>query len=280
MPSCPIIDSHLHLWDPSALRIPWLEDVPSLNRRFDLSDFDAAIEDLDVEALVFLECDVAPDARHAEAEIASKVDPRVRGVVASAALERGAAVEDELAPLTELSNLRGIRRLLQGEADPAFCLRPEFLEGVRTLGRFGLSFDICVKHTQLESVVSLAQQCPDVPMVLDHLGKPDVRTAALEPWATQIRALSRCPNVWLKMSGLATEADHANWTREQLRPYILNALEAFGCDRTMFGGDWPVATLAIGYRQWIETLDWAVGELSETDERQLYRDTAAAFYRL
>jgi L-fuconolactonase len=87
-------------------------------------------------------------------------------------------------------------------------------------------------------------------------------------------------HVWLKMSGVATEADHTTWTKEQLKPFINTALEAFGSKRTMFGGDWPVSTQAIGYSEWIATLLWALDNPSKNELQQIFRDTAKTFYRL
>ncbi|MEM8869391.1 MAG: amidohydrolase family protein [Pseudomonadota bacterium] len=283
MPNISVIDSHVHLWDPIRHSIPWITDLPALNRSFGLAEFDEARADVVVEGMVFLECDVATSDAMAEVDWVAglaKADGRLKAIVASVPLEKGDAVTAELSVLAEYGKVRGVRRILQGEADPSYCLRPEFLSGVRKLSDFDLSFDICVNHTQLPNVIPFAQQCPDVRMVLDHIGKPDIRGGGLEPWASHIRELARLPNVWLKMSGVATEADHQTWTRDQLKPYILAAIEAFGFERTMFGGDWPVATLAIGYGAWIDTLDWAIGSLSDCEQQMLYRDTAVSFYRL
>ena len=63
----------------------------------------------------------------------------------------------------------------------------------------------------------------------------------MDPWRAEIKTLSEFPNVWCKISGLVTEADHRHWTREQLKPYIDHVIECFGFDRVMYGGDWPVA---------------------------------------
>ena len=34
-----MIDTHQHLWNPSAIKYPLLEGIPALNRRFLLDDY-------------------------------------------------------------------------------------------------------------------------------------------------------------------------------------------------------------------------------------------------
>ena len=283
MPDFPIIDTHLHIWDTRARPYPWLADHPAIDRPFLLPDFDAATGPVTVERMVFVQGEAAPSHGFDEARwVASEAerDPRIAAMVAWAPLEKGAAVAEDLERLATFPILRGIRRLIQSEADLDFCLRPDFIEGVRTLGRFGLSFDICIDRRHMANAVAFAGRCPDVPMVLDHIGKPDIAGAEFQPWAEQIREMARLPHVVCKLSGVATEADHRTWTRDQLKPYIQTAAEAFGFDRLMFGGDWPVSTLAIGYPEWVETLEWALDRPDPGDCRKLFQGTARAFYRL
>jgi L-fuconolactonase len=206
-------------------------------------------------------------------------EPRIRGIVAHAPLELGEGARPYLDALAKLPLVKGVRRLAQGE-DVDFCIQPDFVRGVQLLTEYGFSFDHTIRHEQMEPTLRLAEQCPDVAFVLDHFGKPPVRAGELDPWRTHLRALASQPHVCCKLSGLATEADFESWTRDQLRPYIDVALDAFGAERVFYGGDWPVSTLAIGYRQWIDVLDWATQGLDDQSRRRLFADNAAAFYRL
>ncbi|TCD11874.1 amidohydrolase family protein [Oricola cellulosilytica] len=283
MPDFPIIDTHLHIWNTDALDYPWLEEAPKINRSFLLEDFDAATAGVDVEAMVFLQCEAHPSQAYDEAAwVASEArrDPRIRAMVPWAPVEKGKAVANELEGLGEFDILRGVRRIIQFEPDLEFCLRPDFIEGVHTVGQFGLTFDICIDYRQMANAILFARQCPDVAMVLDHIGKPNIKDGEIEPWASQMHELAKLPNVWCKLSGVATEADHESWTREDLNPFISTAVEAFGFERLMFGGDWPVSTQAIAYPQWIETIEWAIAGLSDSDARKLFRDNAKGFYRI
>lgn len=282
MTSFPFVDTHVHFWDPRRLNYSWLGSVPTLNRSFQPADLTAA-SPVQPEAIVFVEAGRDPTQNVDEVrwieELAAR-DPRVRGIVAHANLERGSTVLAELSALTKHPLVRGVRRLLQDESDPGFCLRPEFVEGTRQLARFGLSLDLCIRHHQLRSVTELVRRCPEVSFVLDHLGKPGIRDRQLDPWRGDLAELARLPNVRCKISGLVTEADLAAWCLADLRPYIRHAIDAFGFERVMFGGDWPVSTLATSYERWVETLAEAVSDATEAQRDALFRVNGTACYRL
>jgi len=148
------------------------------------------------------------------------------------------------------------------------------------LSKYGLSFDICINHTQMQDTAAFVEQCPDVTFILDHIGKPDIKNQLLEPWKSHIKRFSEFPNMWCKMSGLVTEADHEKWKKDDLKPYMDHVLECFGFGRTMYGGDWPVASQASEYPRWVQTLEWAIAGVPEADCRKLFRDNAMACYRL
>ena len=283
MPDFPIVDAHVHLYDPSVIPYGWMRGKPVLDRPRLMAQLDDERGTCEIEALVWIEVAVDPGQYLQEAAYVdglARADSRIRALVAHAPLDRGAAVKPDLEKLAAHDRVHGIRRLVQDEADEAFCLRPGFIEGVRLLAGFDLSFGIGVYHRQLASAVELVRRCPDVRFVLDHCGKPGIRDKLMEPWRTHITALATLPNVWCKISGLITEADHEGWTREQLRPYIDHSIERFGFDRVMFGSDWPVSEQTHRYGEWVDVVDWAVAEVSDNERRRLFRDNAIAFYRL
>ena len=279
----PIVDTHLHLWDTNYLRYPWLDGIPLLNRPYLLEDYRRATEPVQVEMMVFLQCECDSSQFMQEAQWVtnlSKEDPRIKGIVPWAPLEKGNAARADLERLAENKLVKGIRRIIQFEPDIDFCLRPDFVKGVQLLADYNLSFDLCISHVQMANSIKLVAQCPNVRFILDHIGKPDIKNQVFEPWKEELRALAGFPNVWCKMSGLVTEADHRHWTQEELKPYIDHVVDCFGFDRVMYGGDWPVAAQATPYPRWVETLEWAVHGCSDTELRQLFRDNAIGFYRL
>ncbi len=284
MPEIPIVDAHVHLWDPERQRIPWLDGDPLLERPFGLTDYWAQTAGLDIAAFVYVQVEVAPAYGLTEARMVAALaaeEPRLQAIVAYAPLEDGRRVRGYLDDLVGLSPLiRGVRRITQGEADPAFCLRPAFIEGVRQLADYDLSCDLCLYHTQLGPTVELVRQCPEVRFMLDHIAKPGIRISEIERWRAELSALADLPNVWCKISGVVTEADHASWSVEQIKPYITHALAVFGEDRVAFGSDWPVLLKAADYRRWVATLDTLTVGLSRTAQAKLWAENARRFYRI
>jgi len=145
---------------------------------------------------------------------------------------------------------------------------------------FRSSFDLCIYHRQLANVIRLVRQCPEVSFVLDHLGKPGIRARLLDPWRAELRELAALPNVVCKLSGVATEADHAAWTAADLRPYLDHALLCFGPGRLLFGGDWPVSTQATGYPRWVEVVDAALQGCTAEERQRIFARNAEAIYRI
>jgi L-fuconolactonase len=274
----------VHLWDPRRFRIPWLDGVPQINQTYALKEYAEHTQGVTIEAMVYLEVDVAPSYRLLEAQWVNALaneEPRLRAIVPSAPLEDGDCARSYLEALKALGpRVKGVRRLLQAEPDDAFALRPDFVRGVRALADYDFSFDICIFHRQLPAVIELVRRCPEVRFILDHLGKPDIKASLRDPWQAHIRALAALPNVVCKISGMVTEADHARWTVDDLRPYFETVYDAFGPDRVMFGGDWPVVLLASSYKRWVETVDALTQGLSEDDRRKLWAENAKRVYRL
>jgi len=283
MPNFPIIDTHLHIWDPGHLPYPWLDSTPFLNKPYLLEDYRRACGPVEVEKMIFVQAEV--DFSHYQAETdwvteQAQQDDRLQGIVSWAPLEQGDGARLALERLAANPRVKGVRRIIQFEPDLEFCLRPDFVKGVQALPDYGLTFDICIAHLHMANTLRMVAQCPDVTFILDHIGKPDIAAQLFEPWKEELRQLAAFPNVWCKMSGLVTEADHQHWQQEELKPYIDHVLDCFGFNRTMYGGDWPVAYQATEYPRWVETLEWAVEGCSENELRQLFRDNAIDFYRL
>ena len=279
----PIVDTHVHVWNVDRIDYPWLSDVPQLNKSHLPEDYTQACGAVEVEKIIFLQAEARPEQYKKETQWVTELaknDPRLQGIVSWAPLERGEAVQSDLEELARNPLVKGIRRIIQFEDDIEFCLQSDFLCGVKLLPQFGFHFEICINHLQLENVLKLVSQCPEVLFNLNHIGKPDIKNRQLEPWKTNLRHLSDFENVTCKMSGLVTEADVTNWTPQDLKPYIDHVLDCFGFERTFYGGDWPVVNLASDYVQWVETLEQALSGCSEDELRNLFARNADSFYRL
>lgn len=279
----PIVDSHVHLLNPQRFGYAWTKAAPSLNRLVVPADFTAAAAPVKVDQFVFVEVDVDSPQHLDEARWVAELagtDPRLKGIVAALPLEKGAAVAGELDALAAIPGVRGVRRLIQTQPDPDFCIRPDFIAGVKLLARHDFVFDICIFHHHLPNVIKLVKACPEVRFVLDHIGKPAIKAGLMDPWRQNMKELAACPNVVCKISGVATEADHKNWTREQLRPYIEHAIDCFGFGRSLYGGDWHVLELAGTYPDWVDIVDWVTAGAGADERRKLFRDNAIRTYRL
>ncbi|HEY3914911.1 MAG TPA: amidohydrolase family protein [Verrucomicrobiae bacterium] len=275
-----IVDSHVHLWDTTRFRYPWLADLPALNHPFLSPDFVAASAASNIGKWIFVECGAVPSLGEVDwiSDLA-KSEKRIRGIVAYVSLEKGEAVRADLEELSARPLVKGIRRNVQGET-PAFCLSPEFLTGVKLLKDFGFTFDLCIRHQQLPAVIELVRRVPEVNFILDHFGKPAVRGTKTEPWATHLQELAKSPNVVCKVSGLTTEADWKNWQPADLKVYFEQALECFGFDRLLFGGDWPVSTLATSYERWMDTVQNFLSFAKAADRTKVFKSNAERIYRV
>jgi len=189
--------------------------------------------------------------------------------------------------LKDKPKVAGIRRNAQNEPD-GFMTSGRYLAGMIAAARAGFSLDMCIRARQLpelrRALALLFTAVPDARVVLDHLGKPDIKTHEADihadDWVNEINALSTMPNVFCKLSGLPTEADWDNWTPAQLRPYIDHALRVFGPSRCLFGGDWPVVNLAGGYSRWQAMVQAALAHLPPDEQAQVWSQTALSVYRV
>ena len=270
----------MHFWDRDVVGdYTWLHEVPSISHRHTTENLRAEAPGHLPDKIVFVEAGGAPLKEvHWVSELAA-AEPRICGIVAKIFINAGAQTTVDLAALRRYPLVKGVRHHFEHDPND-YCARPEFVRGVQEAAAAGYSFDLCCKHAQLPAVIELVRQCPQAAFILDHGGKPDIRAGLLDPWRENIRTLAGFSNVVGKLSGLATEADHANWTEAQLRPYAAHLLDCFGPSRLLFGGDWPVAKLAVGYVRWLEIARRFCAHLSLAEQAAVFRDNAIRVYRL
>ncbi|MBC2903757.1 amidohydrolase family protein [Streptomyces cupreus] len=269
------VDAHVHVWDLSVRDQDWIGQDSPIRRDFTAADLAPEARAAGVDQVVLVQTVTVREETPEFLALAADHD-LVAGVVGWTDLT-GPGVGEELARLRELPGggyLRGIRHQVQGEPDPEWLLRADVRRGLAAVAEAGLVYDLVVLPHQLPACAKAAASLPGLTFVLDHLGKPPVASGALEPWATDLRALAALPNTVCKLSGLLTEADPASWTVDDLRPYADTVLDAFGPDRLMFGSDWPVCTQVSPYG---EVLD-ITRELADADE--IFHGTARRVYNL
>ena len=289
MPDFPIVDTHLHIWDMDRLKYSAFDGHPLFGKSYHIEDYQRDCSDLKVEAMVFVECFTdftETDGQYIDeikfVEDSAKRDRRIKGIVPMAPLEWGDRVEPMLTEMqTNHPTVKGIRRIMEFDDNPRrLTLSPDFIVGVNLLAKFGWHFEINVNFTQMDIIREFVQYIPDVPMILDHCGKPGIKEGALAQYRNDISDLASHPNMWIKLSDLPPYADPENWTDDDLRPYIDATIETFGFDRTIYAGDWPICLQATSLSRWVATLDKAFSGTPERELRKFYRDNANQFYRL
>lgn len=233
------IDAHQHFWPYDPARYGWIPPGSALAQDRMPGDVRPAM------AAAAIDAGIAVQARHDVAETAwlldlAAADPAIAGVVGWADLTR----PDTIAPTR---GLVGLRHIAQDESDDAWLARDDVVAGLRACAAAGLTYDLLVYAHQTVHLPRVIDRVAGGRFVLDHGGKPAIRARGWQPWADAVAEIARFPNVWCKLSGLVTEADHAAWAPDDIARYMDHLLACFGPERLIFGSDWPVCLLAADY---------------------------------
>jgi len=274
------IDSHHHFWNYTPEDYDWIRsDMGILKRDFAPEDLTLATEEFGIEGVISVQ------ARTDEAENAFLLDyakshDLVRGVVGWLDLTEP-GVADKIARFAENPKAVGIREVLQGLDDREYCLREDFNRGISVLHDFGLAYDILIYADQLPAATQLADRHPAQTLILDHIAKPVIGPAGVDPvWEQAIRALAEREQVFCKLSGMVTEVIPSieDWTPDLLRPWFDVVLDAFGPNRLMFGSDWPVCLLRGEYADWVQCVAFWIKDLSQNEQKAIMGATAERAY--
>lgn len=277
------IDAHHHFLFPSRVVYPWLEPAPfaPLRRDFGPEELGPILRQNNVDKTVLVQTRSSLEETLEFLRIAAEIR-YVAGVVGWVDLTspKVGDVLDEVLASGEGRYLVGIRHQVHDEPDPAWLLQDNVQYGIAELGRRGLAYDFLTRVRELPACLETARRHPEVRFVLDHLAKPSIRAGEWEGWLQALTPLAALPNVWVKLSGLVTEAEWESWRPAQLEPYVLEALRLFGPERSLFGSDWPVCTLAATYAQVKGALEALLSGLSPGEREQVFGLSAAQVYRL
>ncbi|MBI1313144.1 amidohydrolase family protein [bacterium] len=285
----PICDTHLHLWDLSKFKLPWLagDAVQRINRSFVLSDYAEATAGQNVVKAVYMEVNVARDHQVAEAEYVIDLcrrddNPMVGAVIGGSPQSSGFKAYFEM--FADNDYIKGVRTVLHDPDRPkGLCLQPQFVDSVRLLGEHGKRFDLCMRPDELLDGAKLVDKCPQTRFVLDHCGNLSVQNKDADlraKWEKGVKELAARPNVVCKISGIIVTANRDHWTPADLAPNMNFCMDTFGEDRVMFAGDWPVCTLTAPFASWAEALKTIVRDRSPAFQKKLFHDNAVKFYEL
>jgi L-fuconolactonase len=273
------IDAHQHFWKFDAARDTWITDpMQAIRKDFLPNDLAPELKANGIDACITVQADSSENDTRFLLDLAEN-NPQIAGVVGWVDL-RSPQLEERLKAFSKFPKLRGFRHVAQSETDNRFLVQPEFTAGISRLREFNFTYDILVLPRQLPAAIDLVAMFPEQRFVIDHLGKPDVRTRTSTRWAILIKKLACNPNVYAKISGLVTEADWYRWKPADFAPFLDAAFESFGPDRLMFGSDWPVCRVAATYSQVRQALAEYVEKNAPAAKAKIFGENAARFYNI
>ena len=273
------IDSHQHFWKFDPVRDSWIDSsMSAIQRDFMPGDLEPILEKYDIDGCVAVQADQSEAETEFLLNLAENYD-FIKGVVGWVDL-RADDLGKRLEYFKDFKKLKGFRHVLQGEADRALMLNPQFTKGISALKAYDFTYDILIFPDQLGYTHQFVKTFGSHRFVIDHIAKPDIKTKNIEKWANGIKAIARHENVWCKVSGMITEADWHGWVLSDFEPYLDVVFEAFGTKRLMFGSDWPVCNVAGGYRQMISVVKNYVSKLSAGEQACFWGLNAIEFYKL
>lgn len=274
-----MIDSHVHFWDYHPVKEAWItEDMKTIQRDFKPTDIETTLRENGINGCVAVQADQSENETNFLLAYADKY-PFIKGVVGWIDL-RSENLPERLATFANNASLKGWRHIAQPE--PAgFLTSKEFFSGIAELQQYQHTYDILIHQSQLNDAITLVDKFPQQKFVLDHLGKPNIKTKKENDlWLSGIKTLAQNHNVYCKVSGMFTEADWQKWQYEDFTFYLDSVFEHFGPQRLMFGSDWPVCTLAADYQTMKQIIERYTNQLTETEQQFVFETTAMQFYNL
>ena len=274
-----IVDSHQHFWEVGRFDYPWMSpDLEVLYRNYLPPMLRPALDRCGVEKTVLVQASNSLAETRWLLRLADQY-PFIAGVVGWIDLMSSDAGR-QLNEFTVHPKFKGVRHLVESEPNDEWLIQGPVLEGLQLLSHRGLSYDVLVHPRHLGAAKKVAEACPDLRLVIDHMAKPPIARGEVDSWARDLQGLAAFPNVACKLSGLVTEADHASWRTSDLKPCVDAALECFGPKRMMFGSDWPVCLLAATYDRVLEATQSLLAGLDEEARSCIFSKNASEFYRL
>jgi len=270
------IDSHQHFWNYDPIKHSWIDDnMSTIRKSFLPSDLKKVYQENGVDGCVAVQADQTLEETDFLLDLASKND-FIKGVVGWVDL-RAPNIDSVLESYKDSEKLKGIRHIVQGEADHNFLIRPNFLNGISKLENHNLVYDILIFPHQLGAAIEFVKKFPNQKFVIDHIAKPYIKDCFYEGWAVLMKEISNYENVLCKLSGMTTEADYKTWSPAQIHPYMELVLNAFGSERIMFGSDWPVCLVAGNYTTTKDLVSNFISNLSKDEQSAIMGENAIQF---
>ena len=272
------VDAHQHFWKFDPLRDNWItEEMEAIRHDFLPHDLKPLLDASGVHSCIAVQADQSENETDFLLSLAAE-NEFIKGVVGWIDLCAD-TIHERLEHYSQFPKLKGFRHILQAEPIE-FILQPEFQRGISALQVYGFTYDILIYPQHLSVTQDLIQRGNEQKFILDHLAKPNIKNGTSATWAADLKKLASHKNVFCKLSGMVTEADHKTWTKQDIYPYMDKVLEFFGPERLLFGSDWPVCLLAASYGQVCDLMNGYLGKLTLHEQELIWGKNAALFYKL
>jgi len=273
-----IIDTHQHFWNYEAQKQDWInEDMQAIRKDFLPADLAIVLKENKVEGCISVQADQS--LQETEFLLAqAKANNFIQGVVGWVDL-CDPKMEQSLEKYATENLLKGFRHIVQGEVD-GFMLQTNFIHGLKKIQVQNYTYDLLIYAHQLKEANAMVKQLPTLPIVIDHIAKPNIKAGEIENWEKEIKQIAQYPNVYCKISGMVTEANWNCWTIADLQPYLDSVVAAFGTERIMFGSDWPVCLVASSYSKWLQLVQNYFNTFSNSEQEAIFAGNAIKFYKL
>jgi|UniRef100_UPI00404A2FA8 L-fuconolactonase len=272
------VDAHQHFWKFDPLRDNWItEEMEVIRHDFLPHNLKPLLDANGVNSCIAVQADQSENETDFLLGLAAE-NEFIKGVVGWVDL-CSETIHDRLEHYSQFPKIKGFRHILQAEPIE-FILKPEFQRGISALQLYGFTYDILIYPQHLPVIPDLIRGGNEQKFILDHLAKPNIKNGTSATWAADLKKIASHKNVFCKLTGMVTEADHRTWTKEDIYPYMDKALEFFGPERLLFGSDWPVCRLAASYGQVCDLMNDYLGKLTLHEQELIWGKNAAMFYKL
>jgi L-fuconolactonase len=272
------IDSHQHFLKPDKVSYCWMKPDMPLAKDFLPSDLKPWLEKHNVEKTILVEAADSDEENKFMFKLAEE-NQFIGGVVIWLDME-SPGFADNLAHYLAMPKFVGIRPMIESIGDERWMLRPAVKKSFGILQAQNVCFDFLSHPKHLPYVLEILNEFPGLRTVINHISKPLIKDGVLHPWTELIEKVAAHKNVYCKLSGMITEAEHQSWKPADLTPYIRHILKVFGPHRCMFGSDWPVCLLAGTYDDVVEALQQNISDLNPLELQDIFWNTASRFYRI
>lgn len=273
------IDAHQHFWRYHPHSHGWINDEMAVIRKdFLPEDLLPILKAHQIEGCIAVQADESKEENEMLLSLAGQYS-FIKGVVGWVDL-LSPNFNEEISSYLNSEKLVGFRCIMQGKEDEIYLKNETFIQHVALLAKLNYTYDLLVYHHQLPSLIKFVDRLPDNKLILDHIGKPNIRQKDFRSWKENISQIAKHPHIYCKLSGMITEADYTQWRYEDIVPYMDAVGEAFGTDRICFGSDWPVCLVAGSYERMIQVAEKWSSQLSVIEQENIFGKNTIKFYNI